>query len=222
VKTGRPRGEEAPAVAAAAKGGLHARAKRETLNHFGVHFNERIISAFKGRPDSAFFEHVSSVLAGGKYTAGELSDFEWRRYVQIAPQVELVPGAVEFISAAKRKFKPVGLVTSARGRDVEIANRVLGFLNWFDFVIHGDHTTYHKPHPEPYLRAIETTGLQGRDILVIEDSPNGIRSARAAGCRVAGITTSFEAGLLADVGAQAVCSDFCTIGQRLKLENTPA
>jgi len=44
-----------------------------------------------------------------------------------------------------------------------------------------------KPHPEPYLLAAERLGVDPRDCVAIEDSPTGVRSALAAGCRVLGV-----------------------------------
>jgi beta-phosphoglucomutase-like phosphatase (HAD superfamily) len=54
----------------------------------------------------------------------------------------------------------------------------------FDVVVTGDEVSHGKPHPEPYLTALEALGLTPADVLVIEDSDPGTRSAEAAGCPV--------------------------------------
>ena len=51
----------------------------------------------------------------------------------------------------------------------------------------GDEVTRGKPHPEPYLLAAERLGVDPRHCVAIEDSPTGVRSALAAGCRVLGV-----------------------------------
>ena len=56
-----------------------------------------------------------------------------------------------------------------------------------DDVIHG------KPHPEPYLKGAAQLGFNPADCLVIEDAPAGIESARAAGTKVIGITSTYAA-----------------------------
>lgn len=58
-----------------------------------------------------------------------------------------------------------------------------------------------KPHPEPYLLAAEGLGLNAQNCLVVEDAPSGVASARAAGARVVGVTTSHSAEELAGADA---------------------
>ena len=41
-----------------------------------------------------------------------------------------------------------------------------------------------KPDPEPYLLAAKLLGADPADCFALEDSPNGVASAEAAGCRV--------------------------------------
>jgi sugar-phosphatase len=47
-----------------------------------------------------------------------------------------------------------------------------------------------KPDPEPYQAGAYLLGLAPRDCLVIEDSPAGLASGRAAGCKVLAVLTS--------------------------------
>ena len=47
-----------------------------------------------------------------------------------------------------------------------------------------------KPHPEPYLTGAKLLGLAPTDCLVMEDSPAGVASGKAAGCRVLGLLSS--------------------------------
>jgi beta-phosphoglucomutase-like phosphatase (HAD superfamily) len=51
----------------------------------------------------------------------------------------------------------------------------------FDAVMTGDQVRRGKPHPEPYRRAMRMLGIRPRHAVVIENAPNGIRSARLAG-----------------------------------------
>jgi sugar-phosphatase len=58
-----------------------------------------------------------------------------------------------------------------------------------------------KPAPDPYLEAARRLGVDPADCLVVEDSPAGVASGRAAGAQVAAVTTTHEAGDLAAADA---------------------
>jgi beta-phosphoglucomutase-like phosphatase (HAD superfamily) len=61
------------------------------------------------------------------------------------------------------------------------------------------------------LKTVEALGFPASQCVVLEDSLNGIKSAKAAGCRVVGITTTFPAERLREVGADFVCESFETL-----------
>jgi mannitol-1-/sugar-/sorbitol-6-phosphatase len=59
-------------------------------------------------------------------------------------------------------------------------------------LVTSDDVTQGKPHPEPYLKGAQHLGFKPADCVVIEDAPAGIHSARSAGMRVIGITSTYE------------------------------
>jgi len=60
-------------------------------------------------------------------------------------------------------------------------------------LVTADDVAHGKPHPEPYLKGAERMGVDPAGCLVIEDAPAGIQSARAAGTKVLGITSTYAA-----------------------------
>ncbi len=51
----------------------------------------------------------------------------------------------------------------------------------FDPIVTSDEVIHVKPAPDLYLKSIELLGLKPSQAIAFEDSPNGIRAARAAG-----------------------------------------
>jgi beta-phosphoglucomutase len=194
---------------------LHAEAKQATLDHFGVSYPARLFSDFKGRPDTAFFEFVADQLAAGIATAEEMGAYKREVYLRLFEAVPLVAGAQAFLAAARARFDKVGLATSATRRDLGLAARKYQLDRWFDVIVTGDDTLRHKPDPEPYLRALAALGVTPGATLIVEDSPNGIRSAKSAGCITAALTTAFAAGELRAAGADIVVASFAELGQEL-------
>ncbi len=97
--------------------------------------------------------------------------------------VEPLPGAVELVEAVRSGGLPCALVTSS---EPVIVSAVLGALAryslTFDVIVSGNDVRNPKPDPEPYLRAAALLGVDPRCCVAIEDSPNGVASARGAGC----------------------------------------
>ena len=57
-------------------------------------------------------------------------------------------------------------------------------------LVPAEHVLNGKPHPEPYLTGSKLLNLAPADCLVIEDSPAGVASGKAAGCRVLAVLSS--------------------------------
>lgn len=69
---------------------------------------------------------------------------------------------------------------------------------WFPLVISGESVTRGKPHPDPYLKALEKMGLRGDQALVVENAPAGITAAKQAGCYCAAVQTTLPPEHLSD------------------------
>jgi len=67
---------------------------------------------------------------------------------------------------------------------IELMMRRSGLIGYLDFFVSNQDVSNPKPHPEMYLNAITRLELQPRECVVVEDNPNGIKSATAAGAHV--------------------------------------
>ncbi len=94
---------------------------------------------------------------------------------------ELKPGAVELFGVVRDRALPVGLATSSGPGWVERHFAAHSLHERFGVIVTRDDVTNRKPHPEPYLKAAELLGVAPGDVLAVEDSPTGLRSASAAG-----------------------------------------
>ena len=65
--------------------------------------------------------------------------------------------------------------------------------SYFDKVIDATYVTNSKPHPEIFLKAAESVNAAPLQSIAFEDSVAGVRSAKAAGMKVVGLTTTHTA-----------------------------
>lgn len=94
--------------------------------------------------------------------------------------VPVLPGARELIAEVAAAGVPYGLVTSS---ERPIMAAVLDRLEvTFPVTVCGDDVSHSKPDPEPYLLAAAKVGADPRQCVALEDSPNGVAAAEAAGC----------------------------------------
>ncbi|GAA5067203.1 HAD superfamily hydrolase (TIGR01509 family) [Thermocatellispora tengchongensis] len=105
---------------------------------------------------------------------------------RLAGGVELMPGAPELLEAVRAAGLPTALVTSSARKIAELCLAGIG-RHYFDHVVTGDDVTRAKPDPEPYATAARLTGVHPARCAVLEDSPNGVTAATAAGCRVVAV-----------------------------------
>lgn len=85
----------------------------------------------------------------------------------------------------------------------------------FELLVTEKDTVNHKPCPDPYIKALNTLPASIGTTIVIEDSPNGIISARTAGCKVFALTTSFPREKL--VEADDIFDSYSELSKKLEL-----
>ncbi len=92
-------------------------------------------------------------------------------------------GVKEILEYLRQMGVPVGLATSTRRAKAEEELKMAGLLSYFDGITGGDAVRISKPDPEIYRLACGEMKAEPGDVIAIEDSYNGIRSAHAAGIR---------------------------------------
>jgi HAD superfamily hydrolase (TIGR01509 family) len=110
---------------------------------------------------------------------------------QLAERIPWRPGALELLGSLRSAGIPCALVTMSWRR---FTHDVLGGLplGSFEVTVTGDEVDKGKPHPEPYLTAAALLGVDPHTAVAIEDSPTGVASALAAGCRTIGVPNAVQ------------------------------
>lgn len=131
---------------------------------------------------------------------------------RIKGRLRPLPGAGEFVRAGRLRGYKLALATSADGVKMRGNLQEIGIpLDAFDAVVTGDDVERKKPDPQIFLLAAQRIGVGPEECLVVEDAPNGVRAARAAGCRCLGILSSFAADALLDAGADWTAANLAAV-----------
>jgi HAD superfamily hydrolase (TIGR01509 family) len=114
----------------------------------------------------------------------------------------LFPGALEFVREAAAAV-PIAIASGALRHEIDEIIGAAGVGNLFSVIVAAGDTPESKPSPAPYRLAFEQlrqrTGraLDPQRSVAIEDSHWGLESARGAGLRLVGVTSSYPAAELA-------------------------
>ena len=82
------------------------------------------------------------------------------------------------------------IATSAPRSNVDFTLDKTGLGHFFETILDDSFVDQGKPHPDIYLKTAKALNFDPARCVVFEDSIAGVESARNAGCKVVGITTT--------------------------------
>ncbi len=98
--------------------------------------------------------------------------------------IPLKPGAKEILEWLKQEGIITALATANDLKRTAGYLEKIGLSGYFDRIICADMVKLGKPAPDIYAHAVQKLGLSPDRCFAVEDSPNGVKSAYAAGCKV--------------------------------------
>ncbi|MCU0226457.1 MAG: HAD family phosphatase [Bryobacterales bacterium] len=177
---------------------IHFAAWQEALAPFGVSVPwDPYYHRFMGLEDRAAIRMLAEELNPPR-TLEELwpafaeKQRIFSRRIHAAPQVP--PSTRAVIALLREAGYKLAVVTSSSGAEVRPLLESNGVYTHMDACVYAEDVRHKKPDPEPYLTAKARLGVQRA--LVLEDSPAGMASARAAGCEVLTVTEVGAVGKL--------------------------
>lgn len=171
---------------------------------------------FAGTGEDRFLGGVAEIH-GVRLNMPADKDYTYQMYMEsIVGRLEPLEGAVELVRRLRQLGIKQAVASSADWVKVEGNLKEIGLPpEYFDAVVCGSDVVHKKPDPEIFLLAAERIGLRPDQCLVVEDAPNGLAAAQAAGCPALGITTSFDDHHLTQHGARWTCPNLGSVPQEL-------
>jgi HAD superfamily hydrolase (TIGR01509 family) len=182
----------------------HRVAFNETFKHYGYDFEWDVD-----------YYHELLQVAGGKermkhhlHTKGfgvevkpededelikEMHKYKTQTFVELiqSGKLPLRPGVKRFMGEGMSAGLTLGVCTTSNVKSAQaVAYNILKDIK-FEFVLAGDMVKVKKPDPEIYNMALERTGLQPDEVVVIEDSRNGVLAAKDAGLYIVATTNIY-------------------------------
>jgi len=163
---------------------LYLQATRELLDRVGIALDRETFVELSLRQGRSCF--VLAERAG--LDAGRIEQLRAARDCRYAELlragVAVRPGIPTCLSALAGRVR-MAVVTSSSADHFELIHARTDLRGYFEFVLTGDETPRHKPHPDPYRMAAARLALDPSECLAIEDTERGLAAAVAAGMRCA-------------------------------------
>lgn len=130
----------------------------------------------------------------------------------VAKELKFIPGFQTFFEPLREHYH-VAAATSAERRFLQAFSNHLDLQKLFGKHIYSieDINFVSKPNPDIFQHAAKGINVNPEACVVVEDAPNGVQAAKAAGMRCIALTTSTTQERLAAAGADAVVDDYSEI-----------
>ena len=156
---------------------MYFQSTREILAEHGVDLTEEL-----------FVENLIKTSRGAWHLLGEtdldldvLRKQRDDRHLELLSQADFtIDGVVDTLDIVKQCHR-LCIVSSSKRVHFDRIHRYSEYLDLFEFTVLHEDVTRSKPHPEPYLKALDRLGLAPEECVVVEDSYRGLQSAKAAG-----------------------------------------
>jgi beta-phosphoglucomutase len=181
---------------------LHLKAFQRALAEEGMTLgHDDYFNRYLGYDDVGVFEAVGRDR-GLAWTSRHVTELVVRKGMKLQELISggevLFPGAPAFIRAAAAEV-PVAIASGALRHEIVQILESAALNELFAAIVASGDTPASKPSPAPYLLAFErlqeraAKKLEPQRCVAIEDSLWGLESARQAGLRCVGVTTSYTA-----------------------------
>ncbi len=167
------------------------RASAEVLYNMGIEMDE---ASYKEIMVNGLSSFILAERAG--FDAITVAKARDRRNVLYQHYLEhediAIDGVKEVLQRLGERFR-IGIVTTSRRVDFELIHRSRGIVDMMEFVLCVEDYPRSKPHPDPYLKGLESFHAQPHEAIVVEDSERGLRAAVAAGIETVTVHNDFTA-----------------------------
>ena len=161
---------------------LHCRAHQRYLSTQGIDISEAEIIGNIGKSDRLFYLDLMQRFGkNGDVIAWMAGKTEILKELYRIEGLVLRPGIMELLDDAAWQGVPVCLVTSTEREVAALGLSVIGLDKRISARVCYEDVANRKPAPDPYLLAAKRLGVPPERCLALEDSPNGVKSAVAAG-----------------------------------------
>jgi HAD superfamily hydrolase (TIGR01509 family) len=152
----------------------------------GGRWHERAQAEMMGMSSTEWSRYMHDVIGLAEPPEEINAEVVRRLLARYQESLPVMPGAVAAVERLAARW-PLGLASSSNREVIDTVLELAGIAHLFRATVSSEEVEHGKPAPDVYLEAARRLGVDPTSCAAVEDSANGIRSARAAGMRVIAI-----------------------------------
>jgi HAD superfamily hydrolase (TIGR01509 family) len=177
--------------------------REQLVRERGAHWHEGAQREMMGMSSVEWSQYMHDELGLADPPEAISAEVVRRMEERYRSRLPLIDGAREAVERLAGRW-PLGLASSSNREVIDLVLELSGLAQFFRVTVSSEEVARGKPAPDVYLEAARRLEVRPEGCVAIEDSENGIRSAKAAGMRVVAIPNPHyrprdEALALADV-----------------------
>ena len=149
----------------------------------GIAIPGTVIAAMRGTGTDACRALFNAAIPGAHYDEAHALRLRYADEVIRREGLPVKPGLYELLDWLGAQGIPAVLATSTRRETALAYLEAAGVADRFAAAVFGPEVRRPKPAPDVFLAAAAAIGAAPAACVVLEDSPNGLKAARAAGCK---------------------------------------
>lgn len=162
---------------------FYVEVEQSNFRHLGLEISEKEHQAYQGTATDRMWQLIKE-RHGIEHPVDELvkmTNSLVTPYFNSLEKMEPMPGVKNLIEKLKEKGIPLAVASSSYADVIEIILQKTGLKSYFDVVVSSQMAGASKPEPDIFLLTARKLSVPPEKCIVIEDSTNGIKAAKAAG-----------------------------------------
>lgn len=167
---------------------IHQECERNIFRMFGITISEEVHNALAGTTDETLWTRIAS-LYELPINISEVIQLKRSLYMECLRReasIKPIPYVSQLIAGLYKNNFSLVLASSSPHEQIDHILNNFDLKRFFNSTISGEDVKEGKPHPEIFLKAAESVGVDPSLCVVIEDSHNGVTAAKSANMKCIG------------------------------------
>ncbi len=161
----------------------HTILEQGLFDHFNINISEEEHVTYMGKTSEKMWEEIvrDKNLSEDVMTYLAKHEEEAKNYFTQLADLHPIPGLVDILNYLTETDIPIAVASSSSPAMIEAILKKSGLTKYFNLTVSSVETGKSKPEPDVFLLTASRLNIKPEHCMVIEDSENGIKAAKAAG-----------------------------------------